>query len=224
MAGPRSVGRAGEQADDRSNLRPSGVPLLSWAKPDAVESLATLYAVVEGQAVEAIDWYLNEKKSKSHWSRGLRVAAILLGAAGALIPLLNLVNNQVLDVRWGYVAFALAAAAVALDRFFGFSSGWMRYLITSFRLQRLLADFQFEWATRSARLEGSTPEPEQVTELLTLLRKVLSAILNEVERETIAWAEEFQSNLGGIDRNLQEASVVAGQVRPSAEGGAAGGR
>jgi hypothetical protein len=176
--------------------------------------------VVEGRAVETIDWYLNEKKSKSNWSRGLRVAAILLGAAGALIPLLNLANNQVLDIRWGYVALGLAAAAVALDRFFGFSSGWMRYLITSFRLQRLLADFQLEWAARTARLEGSTPEAEQVTELLTLLRKVLSAILEEVERETISWAEEFQSNVGGIDRNLQLASVEAGPARPPSEAGA----
>jgi hypothetical protein len=215
MGGPRSAGRAGEQAVDRSNLRPSGIPLLSWAKEDVAESLATLYAVVEGRAMETIDWYLNEKKSKSNWARGLRVTAILLGAAGALIPLLNLASSQVLDVRWGYVALALAAAAVALDRFFGFSSGWMRYIITSFRLQRLLADFQFEWATRSAPLEGSTPEPEQVTELLTLLRKVLSTILEEVERETISWAQQFQSNVGGIDRNLQLASVEADPARPA---------
>ena len=162
--------------------------------------------------MEAIDWYLNEKRSKSRWSRGLRVAAILLGAAGALIPLLNLANNQVFDVRWGYVAFALAAAAVALDRFFGFSSGWMRYLTTAVRLQRLLADFQLQWATRCARLEGTTPEPAQVAELLTLLRQVLSAILKEVERETISWAQEFQSNVGGIDRDLQLASEEAGPV------------
>ena len=61
MAGPRSAGRAGEQADDRSNLRPSGVPLLSWSKEDVAESLATLYAAVEG-ASDGGDRLVPERK------------------------------------------------------------------------------------------------------------------------------------------------------------------
>ena len=89
---------------------------------DIESALAKLYRYAEGRAIEATDWYLQDKRGKRIWSRGLRLLAILLVTAGALQPLLDAAAPGPSRTAWGYVLLALAAACIGFDRFFGLSS------------------------------------------------------------------------------------------------------
>src|SRR5215207_9537945 len=56
---------------------------------DTESALAKLYRYAEGRAIEATDWYLQDKRGKRICPRGLRLLAILLVNAGGLQPLLD---------------------------------------------------------------------------------------------------------------------------------------
>jgi len=74
----------------RPDLRPGPFPtagLEQWQ--DTESALTQLYRYAEGRAIEAIDWYLADKRGKRSWSRGLRLLAIVLVTAGALQPLVD---------------------------------------------------------------------------------------------------------------------------------------
>ena len=116
----------------RRDLRAGPFPTVAMEQwHDTESALAKLYRYAEGRAIEATDWYLQDKRGKRIWSRGLRLLAILLVTAGALQPLLDAAAPGPSRTAWGYVLLALAAACIGLDRFFGLSSGWMRSMTTS---------------------------------------------------------------------------------------------
>src|SRR4029450_11661713 len=54
------------------------------AVADTEAALTRLYRHAGGRASDAITWYLANKRGKRSWSRGLRLAAIVLVTAGAL--------------------------------------------------------------------------------------------------------------------------------------------
>jgi hypothetical protein len=61
----------------------------------------------------------------------------------------------------GYLFLALAAAFVATDKFFGFSSGWIRYIRTGQVLMKELAEFRMDWAMLMAK-RGEPPAPKPI--------------------------------------------------------------
>jgi len=82
---------------------------------------------VETQARETINWYIKRKGNRAAGSKFLRISAILLIFAGGLSPILQgIAWLQLQDCQYGYIALALAAACVAIDKFMGLSSSWMR--------------------------------------------------------------------------------------------------
>lgn len=184
---------------DGADLTPSVMPQLSWNPEDVAGSIAELYRLLEARAVESIQWYLRDRRWKKRLSRALRMAAILLTAAGGLIPLSRAAGADI-NPELGYVFLAAAAACVALDRFFGFSSSWMRYMLTSVALQRLLIEFQIDWIKLNAHNQGESLTAERVQELLQRLGDFAAAIVEHVEQETLAWVAEFQSSLHQLDQ------------------------
>ena len=137
---------------------------------DTEAALTQLYRYAEGRAIEATDWYLQDKRGKRIWSRGLRLLAILLVTAGGLQPLLDAAAPGPSRTAWGYVLLALAAACIGFDRFFGLSSGWMRSMTTAQALERRLEQLQYDWAAECARGASRTVDPKQVQNRLALLR------------------------------------------------------
>jgi len=162
-----------------------------WADPEA--ALILLYRQAEAKAAEAIDWYLRERRPKKRASRWIRAAAILFAAAGGLQPLVSLARPGSSSAAWGYPLLGVAAACLAFDRFFGLSSGWMRCMLAAQHLQARLERFQYDWA--SAYLTGPAP----TTERLALLREFTMDVGEVVQRETVEWEQEFQSNLARLE-------------------------
>src|SRR5215212_9287508 len=73
-------------------------------------ALTQLYRYAEAWAIDAIDWFLQDKRGKRIWSRGLRLLVILLVTAGGLQPCWTPPPPGPSRTAWGYVLLALAAA------------------------------------------------------------------------------------------------------------------
>jgi hypothetical protein len=151
----------------------------------------------------------------------LRISAILLTTLGGLAPIMGStgwLKLQSFDyepaVRMlGYVFLALAAACVGLDRFFGFSSGWMRYIMTALMLEKSLSEFRMEWAMIVAKLGGGSPTPEQVQSMLQRIKEFVAYVDGTVEDETRDWVSEFKTSIADVERTVKEVGAAA---RPGA--------
>ena len=186
----------------RRDLRPAPIPMAAMEQwQDTETALTQLYRYAEGRAIEAADWYLQDKRGKRSWSRGLRLVAILLVIAGGLQPLLDAAAPGTGRTAWGYVLLALAAACIAFDRFFGLSSGWMRSMTTAQALERRLGQLQYDWALECARSAARTVDPKQAQTRLTLLRAFADDMAALMQQETAEWVLEFQSDLLHLERS-----------------------
>jgi hypothetical protein len=147
-----------------------------------------------------------DQKKGSQW---LRTFAIILAGIGAVCPLLDaaIPDNAGVPLsqlgQWGYVAIALAAALVGYDKFFGLSSGWMRYMVTELSLQRTLREFQYDWNILSAQQAQQQPPQNNASTLLQRLKDFTLQVETLVRQETDAWVAEFQTNISELDKMLQ---------------------
>jgi hypothetical protein len=187
-----------------------GLLNLSWKENDIDASLLTLRRYVESEAQRQIDWYHAKCKMKSSVSTALRFAAILLFVLGGLVPIVKatLSPETFSHLRFdfgqiGYLLIAIAAGCIAMDRFFGYSTGWIRYITTALALEKSLEEFRLEWARHIAKLRGAAPGEMQLDQLILTCETFSLAIRSQVEQETHAWVAEFESNLSQLERDLQ---------------------
>ena len=150
-------------------------------------------------------------------------AAIVLGAAGALEPVVTVSWLGVGQAQWGYVLLGMAAARVAFDRFFGISTGWMRCMQSAQRLQAMLETLQYDWAAANA---GVPANLASISHRLALLRTFTACLTQVITGETAEWAHEFNSNLAQLDaqtssKKASRPSLIASPAPGSGHDGAA---
>ena len=191
------------------NLHPE-VLVFDAMSTDMREELNKLHDQIEQRAIETINWYLKRKQRESSRSKALRFFAIMLTSIGTLIPLLQGIPlfessiNSDFDIgQWGYIAFALAASCVGMDRFFGFSSAWMRCMTTEMRLQKSLGNFQMNWIILSSQLKIEQPDDEMRQKMLHLLQSFYLEIAEHIQEEMQLWVNEFHNNLIQLEGNVQ---------------------
>jgi hypothetical protein len=210
------------------NITISASPLapLLWDSANAGESLKTLCSYVEQEARGASEWYFSRKKTKAAISRWLRFTAIVLTALAGLLPIItNLYpaafarSGQAPGTSsglWFSLAIGLAAALLGLDRFFGFSTGWIRYILAGTAIHKALEEFRMDWALLSAKL-SAPPTADQIEALILRAKQFRLAIEDCVLEETKAWAAEFQSNLARLEKEakaqLEAPRAAAGRVQ-----------
>ena len=205
----------------------------SWGGDQNQSSLDSLRLYAESYVESAIGWYYAKKTWKaraSQWSRGLVLVATGLGG---LIPIISStvifsngknvaeaqkVQLQILQVnQWGYLFFALGAALFAFDRYFGYSTGWMRYISTAMALETALLNFRLDWTKATAQLAGSALSVDSLEILIQTIHDFCIAARTLVEKETQAWVVEFQSNLSQLERKskaaLENARTTAETLR-----------
>jgi hypothetical protein len=190
----------------RTSLPSLEFPL--WNASNNWESLNAVFLVTLKQGEAAIEWYRDNIRAKRAGSRILRSVAIILGSIGALLPLIIAAASRfeesdarlkaLVDAQWGYIAFAMAAACIAADKFYGFSTGWIRYMKTQLALEGALTDLRYDWVVLVAKLPNLQPTPDQVQLMLQRLKDFVKSVRAEVEQETDAWVLEFQSNLADL--------------------------
>jgi hypothetical protein len=176
----------------------NGTEFPKWDNNRSDESLEKAYEWAIENTRAQIAWYAQRRQPKKRGSQWLRALSIALAAIGGLFPLVDaaMPDSQMMFGQWGYVAIALAAALVLYDRFFGLSSGWMRYMVTELSLQRALREFQYDWNILIAQQQ---PSKDNAVALLQRLKDFSLQIETLVKQETDAWVAEFQTNLSELD-------------------------
>lgn len=178
----------------RELRRKENLPQPDWTNPE--QGLDEILSHCLEQAREAEAWYMRKRTPKRIWGRILRVTSIVLLGAGVLIPILAQVYTEngepVIAPGWASLALVSAATMVALDKFFGFSTGWARFIETNMQLERLRHDFEFEWQVLQAEAGGSGADPAA---LLGLARRFVLAVDGVVATEVLAWSEELRASL-----------------------------
>jgi SMODS and SLOG-associating 2TM effector domain 2 len=168
-------------------------------------SLQALADYVAHEAESAIRWYLRKKDSKRRWAQGLRFLAIFATALAGLIPLLAEIfetdGRPDIPPAWASVALLVAAACIGLDRFFGYSTAWMRFLTTEMEIRHALHDFLLDWeGSRAAREGKSDPGPEQAAAGLRRCKEFLAKINGILKAEMDTWVTEFSAAIADIDK------------------------
>ena len=158
------------------------------------------------QAEQNRVYYDGKARKAGAMSRRLRVWAVILGVAGGLCPLMpvSLLEKIVGEPAaaavssFGFVFFALAAAAVLLDQAFGYSSSWMRSRLAELELARLVSAFRIEVVSALA----CGPERVAADDARRTLARV-AAFADDINgaalRETQAWVAEFKAGLLQIE-------------------------
>jgi hypothetical protein len=196
-------------------LRHSSAP--AWDASDPRASLTQLATLAEQQAKEAADWYNRGKTRKKWLSIITRTLAILLTALSGLIPVIavlavpeNATELQRLRFhQWGYLSIGCAGVVLAFDRFYGGSSGWMRYISTLMSIETLIGEFRLDWHRIDVQLAASPNSPDVIDAAFARLRQFVLAVRAQVEKETAAWITEFQSSLTQLEKQTEDALQAA---------------
>ena len=184
-------------------------PLLSWAPEERTASLERLAAHVSAEGESAIRWYIAEKRPKRVWARLLRGLGLLLVLLAAVIPLLAELGPDIggrqLSPAWASMALVLAAGCVGFDRFFGFSSAWMRFITTELRIRQVLRGFELDWERRRVGWQDQLPDATATLAALQACRECIVAVDTLVLEETERWVQEFSAAIEEIDKAARTA-------------------
>src|SRR5438128_8452687 len=194
-----------------------------WDSGDPAKSLQDIRKVVEGEGQKAIDWYWREKRWKRIPSQWIQFWALLLTAAAGIAPIIaQIVKSLGWDVKFDSGLFAslfvgTAAALLGLDKAFGYSSGWTRYVLTATSMTKLLHEFRMDWVALSAAA-ASPPTAEQQAAMIQRAKDFVSTIQGMVMQETKDWATEFQSNMAQMEKDLKvQLDTLKAQVEKGAK-------
>jgi hypothetical protein len=172
---------------------------------DLWEMLNREYEKASKEAEGYIYWYERNRMWKRSASRLFRALSIVAVAIGTLCPLIDAAYPSTPRNfgQWGYVAFALAAAFVGADRFFGLSSSWMRYMVARLELDRALKEFRFEWTRLTAELQGKPLSIENFQVCLKAIQTFTLRVQDIIKQETEGWITEFQRSLAELEKAVK---------------------
>ena len=164
------------------------------------QRLESFFFWAEERTQHTIDWYLWRKTSRSRLSKACRAAAILLGIAGGVLPLVHAAYPQGPAPEWGFVLLALAGGCVLADRIFGFSSSWTRFMRTQAALQAELAVAQARflgWCGTHG--DDTATTPESAAELIAITHELIEKTAAVVLQETTTWADDLAVQIDQAD-------------------------
>lgn len=188
------------------------LPPLSWAPQDQVASLEKMAEYVSNEAQTAIGWYLAKKGAKKRGATFCRVAALVLVTVSGLIPILAEIwqtdGKPDIAPGWASAALVLAVACVGLDRFYGYSSAWMRFLTTEMQIRHALHEFHLDWEIRRTGFASGQPTGQQLHEGLLACRTFLTQLNTILKDEMNTWVQEFSAAIQEIDRAAKTQAQV----------------
>lgn len=157
-------------------------------------------------------WYTNAKKSKKWWAQTIRISSILLGAIAALLPtisdMVNKGRTRTIPAGWTTICLGGAGAILLLDKFFGFSSAWMRYIIAEMQLRQMEQEFEMDWENARASWQESPPSKDEINQMLARCKAFTSQISTIIREETNVWVQEFQNTIKSLDESIKSKPAV----------------
>jgi hypothetical protein len=210
---------------NQKDIRPRATVDVMWDNTDPVQSLRDIRKAAEEEGQKAIDWYWRSKGWKQRLSRTIQFSAVTLtavaGIASVVIQVLKSFGAPIPPTfDSGPIAslcVGIAAALIGLDKAFGFSSGWTRYVLTATSMSKLLHEFRMDWVGLVAAA-NDPPTLEQRAGLIQRTKDFVSAIQGMVLQETKDWATEFQSNMAQMEKDLKsQLDELKAQVEKNAK-------
>lgn len=172
------------------------------------ESLDAVYVHICTQGEQAVNWYMEKKNAKRIGAWLLRGGAILTVAVAGLIPVLTkipVLTNRV-DALWSTVLLGTAGTLIAFDKFAGYTSSWVRYMLAGQDLAQALDAFRIDWESSRLSWASGKPTRDQASEMLLKAKGFLIQVHTIVREETKAWAVEFKSALQELEKAAQTAT------------------
>jgi hypothetical protein len=201
---------------ESKNIDPQDKGIPNWDPARPEESLAEIHLYVIREAANSTNWYLKNKGSKAFWSRIIRLSVWGLAAVGGLLPVmsevlkdyfhnLDLTKSSHLDLTnglWASLLLGIAAALLGLDKGFGFSSGWARYVLTATNIRKSMEEFRLDWTTLRAKAGTPLTTYDQVAPLIERAKQFRSEVESLVLQETKDWVTEFQSTMAQMEKDV----------------------
>ncbi|WP_417067142.1 SLATT domain-containing protein [Niveibacterium terrae] len=197
----------------KNNLKPTAFPSLQWSAQQRRDSLDKLCAWATEKGDDAIAWYFSKKSAHQIFCRIFRVSAILLVAFSGILPLLNEVTHNAIHSLWSALALAIAVTLVLLDRFYGFTSGWIRFMLAGQQIAQLLEDFQLEIERQKLLWREDIPSQQETLAMIDANQCFLDRLQDIVRKETQQWAREFSEVLKQIDEQIKLKPTGTGDPR-----------
>lgn len=198
------------------DLRPRDLP--EWLYDDPRESLRKIHQYACDHAENAINWYLSKRKSKRFLGRWSRFLALVLVAVSGALPILALLitdpsdnSKELIEPGWAAILVIFAGGLVAMDRFWGWTSAWVRYMTTGMRIGMALEKYQLGIRVWEASNPGDL-SVEQQTASLELARSFISEVDNLVMGETMTWAQEFSDELSRLEESILAVEKKTGKA------------
>lgn len=182
-------------------------PLDRWDQPQAKSKLDELYEQSVAIVDENIHWYWKAKRSQRIFSKTIRAIAILCFIASTLVPYIANYNKDDSSILYlGYILAGVAGGVLMLDKFFGFSTSWVRYILLAKQLQQLRNNFVENWQV--IYLANLPLTPKRFSVMIDTLLTFQAACNDVIKVETEAWAKEFQDNLGELMNAIKAQSTA----------------
>lgn len=197
----------------RRDVQPEASQILDWSPEHRRESIHIVYKRAENHALEAIKWYLLSKRAKKNYAQWLRLSTIILTAVAGLLPIISEISK--LPPVLSSIALGLAALSLAIDKFFGFSSAWMRYIAAEHQIRQCLHEFQMDYDLEQAGWDNAQPTMEQTQKVLGRCKAFLYQVDAIIRNETDQWLAEFQDALKLIENGAKLKTEVREEDKPT---------
>ena len=194
--------------DERRDVQPEASDVLDWSPEHRRGSIHIVYQRAEKHALEAIDWYLLSKRQKKFWAQGLRLGTIGLTALAGLLPIISEISQSTLSPAWASVALGSAGVVLAVDKFCGYSTAWMRFIAAEHQIRQSLHEFQMDYELEQAGWDNAQPSVEQTQKILSRCKAFLFQVDAIIRQETDQWLAEFQDALKQIDNGAKTKSAA----------------
>jgi hypothetical protein len=196
-----------------SDLNPAAFPKLDWSPGEIAKSLDAAFAYATGVAEKAVGWYYVKRTSKRVGGWLLRGGALLCTVFAGLVPVLGKLTETGgkpgIDSAWATIAIGVAAGMIALERFGGFTTAWVRFITAGEEITENLEGFRVEWYMDKLNWRQPDPTIEQAKAALEKVKDFLLKVDGVVRQETKSWSDEFLSAV----RQLDQTPVQAVDVR-----------
>lgn len=168
---------------------------------------AVIYA--RGLAIDALQWYAGEKKRKQWPAKLLRALAILAMALAGIIPILTEIYKDaqgapLISPAWASVSLAVAGTLVLFDRFFGLSTGWLRFIDAMMQIRREITAFDLDIAVFKADRPADGSDPAAVDKVFERCRELVDQVNAVIIDETGEWNREFRDALKHLDEKMKK--------------------
>ncbi|EJN31876.1 hypothetical protein PMI35_01157 [Pseudomonas sp. GM78] len=165
-------------------------------------AMESIYIHVESVATMMCGWYWTSIRVKRWTSLVVRAASFLLLLVGTTLPIFSAIQvsyeSRLLFAQSAVALLALAGLIQVADRIFGWSSGWVRYIVTVTAMENLLRVFELEWANYLLSKKGGL-DTADVKVLFDLARGFEGEMTKLQADETTKWVVEFNSGVSLLE-------------------------